>query len=338
MANVPPGQYDVMFDTTGLCQGGTSLNYLVQWFDGQAGEETANPVEVFSGVPTVGVNASLQPGGIISGTVTGTGGTPVAGVCVYASLLQDGSRYTMSSSPTAADGTYRDIRLPAGDYLVQFDPTGCASAAETDYLTQWYDGQSSALTADTVPVAAGETVGSIDATLVPGGTIAGVVTDAGAAPVSQLCVEILDSSYSWITDTTTAADGSYSVPRLEPGDYYVRFDPTNMCWNGSTSAYAMEWWNGKWTEAGADPVSVTSGVTADSIDAVMLVSGSISGTVTDTQASPLAGICVNAYTTGESWVEHTTTAENGSYTLGNLAPIDYLVQFDASAACTGGTD
>ena len=48
-----------------------------------------------------------------------------------------------------------------------------------------------------------------------------------------------------------------------------------------TLNYVNQWWPSSSTEAGASPVSVTSGVTTPDIDATMATGGMITGPVTD---------------------------------------------------------
>ena len=66
-ADLPPGSYLVEFNAEG--------DYLGQWFDGASSEATATEV-VVGGSAVTGIDAQLQPGGVIAGTVTGPGGAP----------------------------------------------------------------------------------------------------------------------------------------------------------------------------------------------------------------------------------------------------------------------
>lgn len=78
------GNYTVEFQTTGVsCD---SLNYVTQYYGGQASAGSATPVGVTAGATTSGIGAALQPGGIITGSVTdasSSGALPGVEVDVY---------------------------------------------------------------------------------------------------------------------------------------------------------------------------------------------------------------------------------------------------------------
>ena len=82
---------------------------------------------------------------------------------------------------------------------------------------QWYDNEATAAAADSVSVTATKTTSSINAALAAGGTIAGTVTAAtGGADLTGICVNAFTSngSLSPAGNTTTAADGTYSITGL----------------------------------------------------------------------------------------------------------------------------
>ena len=66
-ADLPPGSYLVEFSRHG--------DDLGQWYDGAATEAAATPVPVGSTAVT-GIDAQVQKGGVVAGTVTGPGGAP----------------------------------------------------------------------------------------------------------------------------------------------------------------------------------------------------------------------------------------------------------------------
>ena len=72
------GSYDVEF--TDAC--GSTGDFLLQWYDDHATELTSTPVSVTAGSTVTSINAALQTGGAISGTVTAaTGGGPERHLC-----------------------------------------------------------------------------------------------------------------------------------------------------------------------------------------------------------------------------------------------------------------
>ena len=54
-----------------------------------------------------------------------------------------------------------------------------------------------------------------------GATLVGTVTDSSGAFVAGAKVTVLNTGTSFVTETTTNAEGAYYVPYLIPGDYRV---------------------------------------------------------------------------------------------------------------------
>ena len=55
-----------------------------------------------------------------------------------------------------------------------------------------------------------------------GATLVGTVKDSTGSVVGQAKVTVINTATNFITETSTAADGSYYVPYLTPGDYRVK--------------------------------------------------------------------------------------------------------------------
>jgi hypothetical protein len=95
-----------------------------------------------------------------------------------------------------------------------YDTSTGLCGAQRNYLTQYYQGQTSAGSATPVMVTVGPPRSGINASLEPGGTISGTVTDAStSANVAGVEVDVYDSSHSFVTEVCTGSDGSYSVSR-----------------------------------------------------------------------------------------------------------------------------
>ena len=136
-----------------------------------------------AGEPTTGVNAVLQVGGIISGTVTDTHGNPVADMCIE--LTGTGNYTALVPYRTKADGSYTIDQLSAGTYQVGFF-SGCGNSAS--FAPNWYDNQPSEDTATPIAIATGATF-TANAVLQPGATITGRVTNASGHRLSNICVD-----------------------------------------------------------------------------------------------------------------------------------------------------
>lgn len=322
--------YYVRFDPT--CGQGGESHYAPEWSGGASERAHATSVTVTAGAVTGTVNARLQDAATISGTVTGSPeGKPIEGVCVRASATGEGE--SSGSAATAADGTYRVAGLAAGSYDVQFVP-GCDSASTGQYAGQFYQA-ATRTTAHPVTVSSGQTAPGIDASLQPLGAIAGTVTDAtSAAPVAEACVTATptEAGSSGAGSATTAADGSYTVAGLAPGQYRVEFDPT--CSGTASSEDALGWYRGADIEASAAPVTVAPASTTGSVDGSLARSGTISGTVTaEVGGSPVPEVCVIARPRGETGdLEFVGTQTDGSYSIPGLPADAYTVEADPTCA------
>lgn len=198
----------------------------------------------------------LVRGGIITGRVTDRAtGEPLQGIRVRAG--QDRDVFT------DAEGRYL-VHVEARATRVGFLRAG----AHTDYASMWYPG-AHYWAAGTVSVAAGETVVGIDASLVRGSGITGVVRDAVGAPVEGACVFPYPSDWPYLyvlgpdeleVSRCTDAAGRYTLTALLPGSYQVLFRigegyiPTDWVWYGGT----YEWLEA--ADVAVDPYDITSGV------------------------------------------------------------------------------
>jgi uncharacterized surface anchored protein len=305
VGNLGPGAYKVAF---------AKMPYAIEWWNGQPTFGSADAVAVTAATDTPGVDATLDMGGSISGTVTDEStGSPLAGVEVSTfSLMGWGF---VGSASTDASGNYTVAGLAAGNYRVRFYAPPDAA--------EWWDGQPDFGSADPVTVTAATDTPGVDATLDMGGSISGTVTEASAGnPLTDAHINVYDASGYLAGGTMTDASGHYMLGGLAAGDYRVAF------WAAS---YAVEWWNGQPTFASADPVAVTVGVDTPGVDAV-LVGGSLSGTVTEqATGNPLTGVYIGVYDTSGNWAGGTTTNSLGTYTLGNLLGGYYKVVFSKAS-------
>jgi Carboxypeptidase regulatory-like domain len=155
IAALSAGQYEIRF----VAPEGSELNYLTQFYNGKSSKAEADPVTVVEGEPTLNIDATLEPGGAIGGTVT-SAATKAAleGVRVCA---HSAAREAERCANTDAAGHYVIVALPTGPYQVHFDP----GAASGSYEGQYYEGQSTAEAAQALSVTAGSTTTGIDAVL-----------------------------------------------------------------------------------------------------------------------------------------------------------------------------
>jgi cell wall-associated NlpC family hydrolase len=182
------------------------------------------------------------------------------------------------TTTSAADGSYSIPRLEPGTYSVTLSTTGYVSASPATVIV-------SAKTA------------TLRAALVADGNLSGSVTATSGVALAGATVSI-----KGLRSTSTAADGSYSIPLLAPGKYAVVF---------AKSGYVSQ--SGTTVIVSAKTAMLTAALVAD---------GNLSGSVTATGSVPVAGVSVSI-----KGVRSTSTAADGSYSIPLLAPGTYSVAF-----------
>jgi hypothetical protein len=347
LTNVPVGNVNVQFFDTGFCPGGVTGNFVGQWYNAQPSLNTANPVAVADSVTTSNINAALAAGGAISGTVTAAaGGAPLNAICVGA-FLPGADLLLVASTSTAANGTYTLNGVPAqNNVLVEFFSSGfCPGGTAANFEGQWYNGKLTPDAADPVNVTVGNTVTGINAALNASGSFSGKVTAAaGGAALPGICV----AAYlpfqqgvpgQLVTSTSTAADGTYTLPGAPVGTVDVKFYATGFCPGGTASSYAMQWYNNQPIQDTANAVPISSGAITPNIDAALVAGGAIGGTVTSAAThAGLSGICVAALSTGANpvVVASTGTSAGGTYLLDGIPAGTVQVRFNSQGFCPGG--
>jgi hypothetical protein len=153
-------------------------------------------------LPASGMAA--EPGNI-AGTVTAEGGKAVeVEVCAKA---VDESSYECKLLPEG--GPYEITNLSPGEYEVGFWPVG-------NWVTQFWQGAPTWKRATALTVTEGETIRGIDAPLVPGATIKGIVTaSTTGAPVGE--VEACATSGEIERCAQSNAAGEYAIDGLAGG-------------------------------------------------------------------------------------------------------------------------
>ena len=341
VSGVSPGSYAVQFKP---CPTNPSFAYYVtQFYEDESSLAAADPVTVSTGSTQTGIDAAMQLGGEISGTVTDSSASPVDSVCVSATTESGGggvdvrlpsrvdsegsdSEGSQFSTKTDSTGQYSLDGIPDGQYSMSF--VDCGNGG---YLPTY---------ASDVEVSAGS-VTDEDATMVLPATITGTVTN-NASPAKSLggiCVTALLGDEE-VAAATTNAQGDYSITKLYPGSYQVGFTD---CRN---SLYLEQYYDNQ-TVAGSNGVEATGnyftvspGATVGSIDAALEKGGQFSGSVTNTPAKHqkpigISGICVEAAPVVDPSdpgynppYEYASTNSRGGYTLSGLWNWSYDVTFN----------
>ncbi len=307
LENLAPGGYRISFGADG---------FSGIWYNGKDTIDSADTVAVSAGQTTDGINTLLATGGTITGTLTGTGGVPIADFWVVAYTVDNAHA---GSAWTAADGTYSLGGLAEGTYKVHFDARYYSGGT---WLSEWYDEKSNFCSATEVHVTRGGTTSSIDAQLTQSQSIAGRVVNQAGNPIQGVYVGARSATnyQDWDSQRNAWTDesGDYTITGLAPGAYRVNF--------GNTGNYIGAWYSGKNHYCDAAILNVPPSNPLTGINAVLNEGGSISGVLTDGDNNALEGY-VYAYDADYNYVKNGySDYETGAYTISGLPPGGYRLQ------------
>jgi hypothetical protein len=319
LGGLPAGAYTIEF-SAGFELG--SSDYLREYYGQSPSEGEAMPVAVAAGATSTSVDAQLEKGARITGTVTDEGGNPLKGVSVCAEVAK--ARINFSGCGTSgADGTYSIPRLRNGKYLVDFSP---GPGAAGNFLRQYYDDKPSRKLADVVTATAPATVDHVDATLHPGGRIEGLITEGdGTTPIqnaSACAVEVgSQASEGGGRCAQTAADGTYAIGSLPTGNYEVVFSATNQ-------GFGSKRWNDQPVDEAGTPIAVTAGAAVTDVDGALPQGGTVRGTVTaDSDGEPIQSMEVCAFRGHQAEGRCLFTGPAGTYEFTGLDQGSYAIRF-----------
>lgn len=196
-----PGQYRVAVD---------EQKYAAEWFPDRDTAQDGTDVEVQEGLTTPGIDMTLDPLSRISGRVTSSDGSPLAGVTISMGVL---SRSTTS----AQDGTY-EFRVQPGEYVLNFFDG-------SKYLPQWWWRGSSEEEAEPIVAARRATVPGINAQLTRTSTISGRIADQGGRGLATTVTAYrMDGSKPTVGGGSEVSnnEGIYTIEGLRPGRFILR--------------------------------------------------------------------------------------------------------------------
>jgi Carboxypeptidase regulatory-like domain len=329
---LPPGRYVVSF--SGGC--GNQGSYAPQYYNGKSSGAAADPVVLAVGQHAAGIDAHMQPGGTITGTITDRTGTKLPGICALATSARDagdlgtnpdgvltGSLSLISDVTfTRRHGEYRMANLAPGSYEVSFG-SGCGRPRAA-YADQWFAPQGGNQPA-WLSVRPRLVTSGIGARLRPGATIAGTIRNGSGKPVAGICPLGLPLSGQpplsiFYLATRSATNGRYRIPGLATGRYAVFFRPCAVL------RYALSWYAGSESSATARPVAVTDGRTTGGINQTLVSGQAVSGTIKSAvSGAPVRSACVVAVDSGGSAAGFALTGKKGAYRIGHLAAGRYSV-------------
>lgn len=318
--HLPPAAYVVGF-------GGHASNYIQEYYKDAPTIEAATPITVARYEQRSGVDASLSPGGLITGQITilGESAGGFGSVYIYATPVKIDPSYCCNySGYSDSAGNYRIAGLPPGVYTVAAN----AYLAGVDMYFSGYYGGKDSVSAIPITISGAVTVPGIDVDMGQGAfeaRIAGQVTDSKAQPLTGIKVEIYRAGFEQkpFYHTVTGGDGHYSIDGLLDAGYQIGFrDPAGV--------YGSEFYTGARTIWEAAVLYPTGARPLTQVNASLLRSGGLSGraTYTDGIGAPNVNVTLLADTYYSSEiVSYTTTSESGAYAFNNVHPGKYVVSF-----------
>jgi hypothetical protein len=235
--DVVPGSYAILFDPT--CGQTMISEYARQYYHNEADPSTPT-VSVGPLQQVTGIDAALTEQATISGSV-GWGVYPVPAMCVDA---YSSSSFVLVGSydDTSFEGTYTINNLPAGSYVLLFDPTCDGTQPYYPwYALAFYSGEEGWGSATHISLSAGQNLTGYNEQLVYDSNISGTVAAPGADDGSGICVTAYPSSDGYpLVQAASGQSGTYEFANLPTGSYKLYIDPT--CGGYQPSDYSPVWY------------------------------------------------------------------------------------------------
>jgi hypothetical protein len=294
----------------------------------------AKKVTVTAGGNTQHIDATLPGSGAIAGKITVKGsGKPVGSVSV--SVIDSKGQFGRGNV-TDANGNYLVGGLDSGKYRVcvfssPFEkPTGAPFGVVPQCV-----GSSTPAT-DFRPPAGSKVVtvsrGSVahaNMAMAEAGAISGTIKSSGNKPVAETSVFVMKGTKT--LGSAFSFDGTYEIDSLPAGSGYVVCFAASQAQGGSSkSGYLSQCWKNKaWSGSGTTPkgaksVKVSGGKNTKGVNAVMHPGGAIAGKITSASHKPLSDAFITVYK-GSKGAAFSSTASDGTYTIGGLAAGSYKV-------------
>lgn len=308
------GVYRVQFSASNYwdmeTQQSVPVNLVSEYYNDTTDYAAAQLVTVGTDAPTTGIDATLDAGASISGTITLPAGVPsewLKAVSVNAGRV-DGSGSSSNVSIDRETGRYTIIGLPAGDYRVQFWAHSYWDAATqqsvpVNLISEYYNDTTDFGAAKPVTTTPDGPAVGIDAALELGSTISGTISlPAGVPPewwnaVSVSANRVGSGGSSSGPVSIDRETGEYTISGLVGGDYRVQFSASNY-WDFEAQRSVpvnliSEYYDNAYDFGAAELVTTGPGTPATGIDALFEQGGTISGTLTDVSGAPVEGVVVN---------------------------------------------
>jgi hypothetical protein len=213
------------------------------WYPGATAHRVSAQDVLVTNADRTGIDVQLLPGGVLRGRLLNGTGAPIAG-CAYVTEASDGWYHQVAAGD---DGRW--VMYGVGD-----------SSDATKVLSDCGHGVYADDVKTHVATFGGRDVDSGDVVLKRAGSISGRATDELGAPIEGLCAETDDFHTG-----RTAADGTYRIRGLVPGQFIVHFYDC-----GGSLLVVPEYWHDHPLPNDADPVEVREGEDTPGISPVLL--------------------------------------------------------------------
>ena len=322
---VPSGQY---YASCTVLASDSSI-FFQQYYKNASTLADAKVITVTNGQVTDDINfqipryAASKHNITFQGSVQSSLNTPIAGadIKIWASGQEDDEdRMLVGSAQSDSNGNY-SITLDSVS-LSAF----IIAAHKDGYRIQFYDTANAFFQAQVLSAVSDTTFSNVNFTLsafdttVKRYSISGIVTDSAGAGIKGAFVVAFDSSDGHSRVGITDSTGSYSIPELPVGTYFVMFHA-----KGFVSQFYMN--ADKWENATS--IALTSSVTginaALKSESQSTVGGSIIGQIHADNGSAIAGALVTISDTHGQIIGSTVTDANGSYTIQGVAQGSYTI-------------
>ncbi|MCE7980608.1 MAG: hypothetical protein DYG89_05400 [Caldilinea sp. CFX5] len=238
---------------------------------------------------------------------------------------------------TDASGIYTATNLEAGVYRIAF----WEDASPHYYLAEYYNNIDSSNFGSATPltVTAGTMITNMNAQLVRGGEITGVVTNGDGAPLMNIGINVQrkvllpggGEQLESFTSASTDASGQYHITAMPAGSYRIGF--TDQNW---PRQYVDEIYDNAPDWSSATDIAVQEGTVSANHNARLDHLGAITGAITDHNGNPIAaGVTIGLFQrmnpgSHSYWQQssHSTVVQaDGAYQLRGLSPGAYRVYF-----------
>jgi hypothetical protein len=267
-AALAAGEYTVEFVPP------SGSGYAVQYYKGKLSSAAADSISVGEGEKVL-ASAELSRSNSISGTVTSAASDGELDGIEVTAYEAHAPNAAVKSANTDAFGKYELQGLPRGEFVLGFRP---ALGSGLDYAPQFYRESTRFGEATTISLSEAEHK-DFSASLLKGGSISGIVTDAATRqPLAGIIVDALAAGNSLpISAAVTDANGNYTLPGMGSGSVVVAFV---LSTKEDQLLYLPQLYSGRLFPeefkgvnellAYGTPVAVTAGVATSGIDAAMV--------------------------------------------------------------------